>query len=159
MGEAFPELIRAESLIVETLKLEETRFKETPARGLRQLEDATQKLSDSENLPGDVAFKLYDTYGFPLDLTQDILRGQGRKVDLAGFDKAMAEQKAMRASFWSGSGEIATDDFWLDIRDQTTATEFLGYSTEQAEGVIIAMIINGENVEKAMRFLKIRKLL
>ena len=149
MGEAFPELIRAESLIVETLKLEETRFKETLARGLRQLEDATQKLSDSENLPGDVAFKLYDTYGFPLDLTQDILRGQGRKVDLAGFDKAMAEQKAAARAAWSGSGEIATDDFWLDIRDQTTATEFLGYSTEQAEGVITALIINGENVEKS----------
>ena len=152
MGEAFPELIRAESLIVETLKLEETRFKETLARGLRQLEDATQKLSDSENLPGDVAFKLYDTYGFPLDLTQDILRGQGRKVDLAGFDKAMAEQKAAARAAWSGSGEIATDDFWLDIRDQTTATEFLGYSTEQAEGVIIALIINGENVEKSDAF-------
>ena len=152
MGEAFPELIRAESLIVETLKLEETRFKETLARGLRQLEDATQKLSDSENLPGDVAFKLYDTFGFPLDLTQDILRGQGRKVDLAGFDKAMAEQKAAARAAWSGSGEIATDDFWLDIRDQTTATEFLGYSTEQAEGVIIALIINGENVEKSDAF-------
>jgi len=152
MGEAFPELIRAESLIVETLKLEETRFKETLARGLRQLEDATQKLSDSENLPGDVAFKLYDTYGFPLDLTQDILRGQGRKVDLAGFDKAMAEQKAAARAAWSGSGEIATDDFWLDIRDKTTATEFLGYSTEQAEGVIIALIINGENVEKSDAF-------
>ena len=152
MGEAFPELIRAESLIVETLKLEETRFKETLARGLRQLEDATQKLSDSENLPGDVAFKLYDTYGFPLDLTQDILRGQGRKVDLAGFDKAMSEQKAAARAAWSGSGEIATDDFWLDIRDQTTATEFLGYSTEQAEGVIIALIINGENVEKSDAF-------
>ena len=152
MGEAFPELIRAESLIVETLKLEETRFKETLARGLRQLEDATQKLSDSENLPGDVAFKLYDTYGFPLDLTQDILRGQGRKVDLAGFDKAMAEQKAAARAAWSGSGEIATDDFWLDIRDQTTATEFLGYSTEQAEGVIIALIINGENVDKSDAF-------
>ena len=154
MGEAFPELIRAESLIVETLKLEETRFKETLARGLRQLEDATQKLSDSENLPGDVAFKLYDTYGFPLDLTQDILRGQGRKVDLAGFDKAMAEQKAAARAAWSGSGEIATDDFWLDIRDQTTATEFLGYSTEQAEGVIIALIINGQNVERSDAFPK-----
>ena len=94
MGEAFPELIRAESLIVETLKLEETRFKETLARGLRQLEDATNKLSDTENLPGEIAFKLYDTFGFPLDLTQDILRGQGRKVDLLGFDQAMAEQKA-----------------------------------------------------------------
>ena len=148
MGEAFPELIRAESLIVETLKLEETRFKETLARGLRQLEDATNKLADTENLPGEVAFKLYDTYGFPLDLTQDILRGQGKKVDLVGFDKAMAEQKAVARAAWSGSGELATESFWLDIRDQISATEFLGYSTEFAEGEIVGLIINGESVKK-----------
>ena len=147
MGEAFPELIRAESLIVETLKLEETRFKETLARGLRQLEDATNKLADTENLPGEVAFKLYDTYGFPLDLTQDILRGQGKKVDLVGFDKAMAEQKAVARAAWSGSGELATESFWLDIRDQISATEFLGYSTEFAEGEIVGLIINGESVK------------
>ena len=148
MGEAFPELIRAESLIVETLKLEETRFKETLARGLRQLEDATNKLSDTENLPGEVAFKLYDTFGFPLDLTQDILRGQGRKVDLVGFDQAMAEQKAAARAAWSGSGELATESFWLDVRDQISATEFLGYSTEFAEGEIVGLIINGESVKK-----------
>ncbi len=148
MGEAFPELIRAESLIVETLKLEETRFKETLARGLRQLEDATNKLSDTENLPGEVAFKLYDTFGFPLDLTQDILRGQGRKVDLVGFDLAMAEQKAAARAAWSGSGELATESFWLDVRDQISATEFLGYSTEFAEGEIVGLIINGESVKK-----------
>ena len=148
MGEAFPELIRAESLIVETLKLEETRFKETLARGLRQLEDATNKLSDTENLPGEIAFKLYDTFGFPLDLTQDILRGQGRKVDLLGFDQAMAEQKAAARAAWSGSGELATESIWLDIRDQISATEFLGYSTEFAEGEIVGLIINGESVKK-----------
>ena len=148
MGEAFPELIRAESLIVETLKLEETRFKETLARGLRQLEDATNKLSDTENLPGEVAFKLYDTFGFPLDLTQDILRGQGRKVDLVGFDQAMAEQKAAARAAWSGSGELATESFWLDVRDQISATEFLGYSTEFAEGEIVGLMINGESVKK-----------
>ena len=148
MGEAFPELIRAESLIVETLKLEETRFRETLARGLRQLEDATNKLSDTENLPGEVAFKLYDTFGFPLDLTQDILRGQGRKVDLVGFDQAMAEQKAAARAAWSGSGELATESFWLDVRDQISATEFLGYSTEFAEGEILGLIINGESVKK-----------
>ena len=147
MGEAFPELIRAESLIVETLKLEETRFKETLARGLRQLEDATNKLSDTENLPGEIAFKLYDTFGFPLDLTQDILRGQGRKVDLLGFDQAMAEQKAAARAAWSGSGELATESLWLDIRDQISATEFLGYSTEFAEGEIVGLIINGESVK------------
>jgi len=147
MGEAFPELIRAESLIVETLKLEETRFKETLARGLRQLEDATSKLSDTENLPGEIAFKLYDTFGFPLDLTQDILRGQGRKVDLLGFDQAMAEQKAAARAAWSGSGELATESLWLDIRDQISATEFLGYSTEFAEGEIVGLIINGESVK------------
>ena len=147
MGEAFPELIRAESLIIETLKLEETRFKVTLARGLRQLEDVTNKLADTENLPGEVAFKLYDTYGFPLDLTQDILRGQGKKVDLVGFDKAMAEQKAVARAAWSGSGELATESFWLDIRDQISATEFLGYSTEFAEGEIVGLIINGESVK------------
>ncbi|MEC7660313.1 MAG: alanine--tRNA ligase [Pseudomonadota bacterium] len=147
MGEAFPELIRAESLIVETLKLEETRFKETLARGLRQLEDATNKLSDTENLPGEIAFKLYDTFGFPLDLTQDILRGQGRKVDLLGFDQAMAEQKAAARAAWSGSGELATESLWLDIRDQISATEFLGYSTELAEGEIVGIIINGDSVK------------
>ena len=147
MGEAFPELIRAESLIIETLKLEETRFKVTLARGLRQLEDVTNKLANTENLPGEVAFKLYDTYGFPLDLTQDILRGQGKKVDLVGFDKAMAEQKAVARAAWSGSGELATESFWLDIRDQISATEFLGYSTEFAEGEIVGLIINGESVK------------
>ena len=147
MGEAFPELIRAESLIIETLKLEETRFKETLARGLRQLEDATNKLSNTENLPGEIAFKLYDTFGFPLDLTQDILRGQGRKVDLVGFDQAMAEQKAAARAAWSGSGELATESFWLDLRDQISATEFLGYSTEFAEGEIVGLIINGKSVK------------
>ena len=152
MGEAFPELIRAESLIVETLKLEETRFKETLARGLRQLEDATNKLSDTENLPGEIAFKLYDTFGFPLDLTQDILRGQGRKVDLLGFDQAMAEQKAAARAAWSGSGELATESFWLDVRDQISATEFLGYSTEFAEGEIVGLIINGESVKTTDSF-------
>ena len=152
MGEAFPELIRAESLIVETLKLEETRFKETLARGLRQLEDATNKLSDTENLPGEIAFKLYDTFGFPLDLTQDILRGQGRKVDLLGFDQAMAEQKAAARAAWSGSGELATESIWLDIRDQISATEFLGYSTEFAEGEIVGLIINGESVKTTDNF-------
>lgn len=152
MGEAFPELIRAESLIVETLKLEETRFKETLARGLRQLEDATNKLSDIENLPGEIAFKLYDTFGFPLDLTQDILRGQGRKVDLLGFDQAMAEQKAAARAAWSGSGELATESLWLDIRDQVSATEFLGYSTEFAEGEIVGLIINGESVKTTDTF-------
>ena len=152
MGEAFPELIRAESLIVETLKLEETRFKETLARGLRQLEDATNKLSDIENLPGEIAFKLYDTFGFPLDLTQDILRGQGRKVDLLGFDQAMAEQKAAARAAWSGSGELATETLWLDIRDQVSATEFLGYSTEFAGGEIVGLIINGESVKTTDTF-------
>ena len=152
MGEAFPELIRAESLIVETLKLEETRFKETLARGLRQLEDATNKLSDTENLPGEIAFKLYDTFGFPLDLTQDILRGQGRRVDLLGFDQAMAEQKAAARAAWSGSGELATETLWLDIRDQVSATEFLGYSTEFAEGEIVGLIINGESVKTTDTF-------
>ena len=116
------------------------------------MEDATNKLSDTENLPGEIAFKLYDTFGFPLDLTQEILRGQGRKVDLLGFDQAMAEQKAAARAAWSGSGELATESLWLDIRDQVSATEFLGYSTEFAEGEIVGLIINGESVKTTGSF-------
>ena len=113
MGEAFSELVRAESLIVETLKLEETKFKETLGRGLRQLEDAAGKLSEGMKLPGEVAFKLYDTYGFPLDLTQDIMRGQGRTVEVAEFQNAMDAQKAAARASWSGSGPTP-DAFFSD---------------------------------------------
>ena len=147
MGEAFTELQRAESLITETLKLEETRFKETLDRGLRQLEDATAPLGDGADLPGEVAFKLYDTYGFPLDLTQDILRGQGRKVEQAGFDSAMAAQRAAARAAWSGSGEAATDALWFDMRQRVGASEFFGYSTEAAEGQVVALVVDGAETD------------
>ncbi|WP_169569652.1 alanine--tRNA ligase [Sneathiella limimaris] len=146
MGAAFQELERAQSLITETLKTEETRFKETLGRGLKLLEDATDKLGSSEALSGDVAFKLYDTYGFPLDLTKDILRGQGRELDEAGFDAAMTKQKEAARAAWSGSGDAATDKLWFDLSDKLSATEFLGYQTESAEGQVQALIVDGKEV-------------
>ncbi len=149
MGDAFPELDRAETLISETLKVEETRFKETLDRGLKLLEGATDKLGDSEPLPGDVAFKLYDTFGFPLDLTKDILRGQERDLDEAGFDAAMAKQKEAARAAWSGSGEAATDHLWFDLHERMGATEFLGYQTETAEGQVQAIVVDGKEVESA----------
>ncbi len=149
MGQAFPELQRAEPLIRETLKLEETRFRETLGRGLRLLEEATGKLGEGESLDGGTAFKLYDTYGFPLDLTQDILRGQGCSVDQAGFDAAMAKQKAAARAAWSGSGEAATDRVWFDLRERSGASEFLGYTTEMAEGVVQALVVEDAEVKRA----------
>jgi alanyl-tRNA synthetase len=147
MGQAFPELRRAESLVTETLKLEEGRFKETLDRGLRILADETDKLGDGETLSGSVAFRLYDTYGFPLDLTQDILRGQGRGLDQDGFDVAMAEQKAAARKAWAGSGEAATETLWFDLREQLGATEFLGYETTSAEGEVVALVADGQVVQ------------
>jgi alanyl-tRNA synthetase len=149
MGEAFPELRRAEALIAETLKLEEGRFKETLGRGLKLLEEETGKLGDGRELDGEVAFKLYDTYGFPLDLTQDILRGQGRGVDVAGFDTAMERQREAARKAWAGSGEAATDALWFELQEKVGATEFLGYQTESAEGTIVALVRGGESVERA----------
>ncbi len=147
MGEAFPELGRAEALIAETLKLEETRFKETLGRGLKQLEDATAKLGDKEPLPGEVAFRLYDTFGFPLDLTQDILRGENRPVDTEGYEAAMNRQREAARKAWAGSGEAATDTLWFDLREKIGATEFLGYDTEKAEGVITALVVDSKPVD------------
>jgi alanyl-tRNA synthetase len=149
MGRAYPELVRAESLIAETLKLEETRFKQTLDRGLKLLDEELEKLPDMASLPGEVAFKLYDTYGFPLDLTQDALRTKGRTVDTAGFDTAMAKQKAEARKHWAGSGEAATDAVWFEIRDEKGATEFLGYDTEVAEGRVEAIVVNGKRAEIA----------
>jgi alanyl-tRNA synthetase len=147
MGDAFSELHRAESLIAETLKLEETRFKETLDRGLRQLNDATAGLGDGADLPGEVAFKLYDTFGFPLDLTQDILRGQGRKVEQLGFDTSMERQRAAARAAWSGSGDAATDGLWFDLRQRVGASEFFGYATETAEGQIASLVSNGAEID------------
>ena len=149
MGQAFPELGRAQSLMEETLKLEETRFKETLGRGLRLLSEATEQLKGDASLPGEVAFKLYDTYGFPLDLTQDILRGEGRAVDLAGYDAAMERQRAAARQAWAGSGETATETLWFELRERLGATEFLGYESEAAEGVVQAIVRDGEEVHEA----------
>ncbi len=147
MGGAFPELARSRDLAAQTLKLEETRFKETLGRGLRHLEAATGRLGAGEDLPGEEAFRLYDTYGFPLDLTEDILRGQGRAVARAGFDAAMARQRAAARAAWAGSGEAATDTLWFDLRQRLGATEFLGYDTERAEGQVLALAVDGAEVE------------
>jgi alanyl-tRNA synthetase len=144
MGEAFPELGRARPMIEETLRLEETRFKQTLDRGLRLLEDELERLPDAAPLPGAAAFRLYDTYGFPLDLTQDALREKGRGVDLAGFEAAMAEQKAKARAAWSGSGEAADEAIWFDLREEIGATEFLGYATETAEGAVRALVVDGQ---------------
>jgi alanyl-tRNA synthetase len=149
MGQAYPELVRAEKMIVETLKLEETRFKTTLERGLKLLDEATSSLAPESELPGDTAFKLYDTFGFPLDLTQDVLRGQGRGVDVAGFDAAMAKQKAEARKAWSGTGEAATDAQWFELRDELGATEFLGYDAERAQGRITALLVDGKRTDKA----------
>ena len=149
MGQAFPELIRAQSLITETLKLEETRFKQTLDRGLKLLDEETAKLGEKGTLAGDVAFKLYDTYGFPLDLTQDALRGRGMEVDTAGFNTAMAKQKAEARKAWAGSGEAATETVWFEIKEQVGASEFLGYDTEKAEGKIVALLVDGKPLDTA----------
>ncbi|MBY0337821.1 MAG: alanine--tRNA ligase, partial [Acetobacteraceae bacterium] len=149
MAAAYPELSRAAALITETLKLEETRFRSLLERGLHLLEAEKAKLGSSEALPGDVAFRLYDTYGFPLDLTQDALRAEGRAVDVAGFEAAMAEQKKRARAAWAGSGEAATETLWFDLKEKVGATEFLGYSTESAEGTIAALVAEGASITSA----------
>ena len=149
MGAAYPELGQAQALIEETLKLEETRFKATLDRGLRLLDDEVGTLADGAPLSGEAAFKLYDTYGFPLDLTQDALREMGRTVDTDGFDAAMAEQKAKARAAWSGSGEAADATVWFDVADDAGTTDFLGYDTEAAEGQITALVHGGVLVETA----------
>jgi alanyl-tRNA synthetase len=143
MGAAYPELVRAETLIIETLLLEETRFRQTLERGLHLLGEETARLGDRQPLPGRVAFRLYDTFGFPLDLTQDALREKGRGVDLAGFDAAMDEQRTRARAAWAGSGEAATERVWFELKEKLGATEFLGYSTETAEAEILALVVNG----------------
>jgi alanyl-tRNA synthetase len=149
MGAHYPELGRAEALMTETLKLEETRFKQMLERGLKLLDDETQRLAAGQALPGAVAFKLYDTFGFPLDLTQDVLRGRGRAVDGSGFEAAMAEQRAAARKAWAGSGEKAEEAIWFELRDKTGASEFLGYETERAEGVLRALVVNGKEAASA----------
>ncbi|MFG1288267.1 alanine--tRNA ligase [Xanthobacter versatilis] len=147
MGRAYPEIVRAESLAEETLLLEETRFRRTLERGLSILEEESTGLTSGGQFPGEVAFKLYDTYGFPLDLTQDALRARGISVDTTAFDAAMARQKAEARASWAGSGEAATDTLWFSVRDEVGATEFLGYETEKAEGVVAALVRDGAVVD------------
>jgi alanyl-tRNA synthetase len=146
MGEAFPELTRAQALITETLKLEETRFKQTLDRGLKLLDEETGRMAAGGTLNGEVAFKLYDTYGFPLDLTQDALRAKGYAVDTDGFNAAMERQKAEARKAWAGSGEQATEHLWFDLREKVGASEFLGYDAEKAEGQIVALVKDGAAV-------------
>jgi len=149
MGRAYPELIRAEALIAETLKLEETRFRKTLERGLSLLSDATTTLGKGDMLDGETAFKLYDTYGFPLDLTQDALRAREIGVDISGFTDAMERQKAEARSHWAGSGDKATETIWFELKEKFGATEFLGYDTETAEGVVQAIVRDGKTIESA----------
>ncbi|MEO1252224.1 MAG: alanine--tRNA ligase [Pseudomonadota bacterium] len=151
MGGAFPELKRAETLIVETLRSEEEKFRSLLERGLKLLEDETQSLKAGEDLSGEAAFKLYDTYGFPLDLTQDALRREGRGVDVEGFDKAMAAQKAAARAAWAGSGDAADESVWFDLRDKHGASEFLGYIHDEAEGVVQAIVKDGAVVKAASK--------
>ncbi len=149
MGQAYPELVRGEPMITETLKLEETRFRKTLARGLSLLSEATASLEAGARLDGETAFRLYDTYGFPLDLTQDALRQRGIAVDTDGFHAAMERQKAEARAAWAGSGEAATEAVWFSVRDRAGPTEFLGYETETAEGIVTALVAGGAVVDSA----------
>ncbi|MBV9077860.1 MAG: alanine--tRNA ligase [Methylobacteriaceae bacterium] len=147
MGQAYPELLRAEALIGETLRLEETRFRRTLERGLAMLDEASRTLAPGASLPGETAFTLYDTFGFPLDLTQDALKARGVGVDTDGFKAAMRRQREKARAAWAGSGEAATDTIWYGLRDRLGATEFLGYDTESAEGVVTALLSDGREVQ------------
>ena len=149
MGGAYPELSRAQALIEETLRTEETKFKQTLDRGLRLLDDELSGLAEGAALPGAAAFKLYDTYGFPLDLTQDALREKGREVDVQGFDAAMAEQKTKARAAWVGTGAAGDAKIWFDLAEEHGVTEFLGYDTETAEGVITALVRDGAAIGQA----------
>jgi len=149
MGAQYAELGRAQSLITETLKLEETRFKETLDRGMRILQDEVASKASTGTLDGATAFKLYDTYGFPLDLTQDFMRSYGWQVDLAGFNAAMEAQKAAARRSWSGSGDAATEGVWLDLGQRLASTEFLGYTSDTAEAVVAALVDDSGEVTKA----------
>ena len=149
MGAAYPELLRAQSLIEATLQQEETRFRQTLANGLKLLDEATGDLEQGGTLPGATAFKLYDTYGFPYDLTEDALRSRGLQVDRAGFDTAMSQQKAKARAAWKGSGVKASDDIWFDLAEEHGATEFTGYSGDEGEGIVLALLLDGKPVESA----------
>jgi alanyl-tRNA synthetase len=159
MGEAYPELYSAQSLISETLRTEETKFKQTLDRGLKLLDDETSKLGEGQTLAGDVAFKLYDTYGFPLDLTQDALRERKIEVDLAGFNTCMDKQKSDARKAWSGSGDTATEAIWFELSEAKGASEFLGYDKDHSEGQIVAIVKDGTLVQSASAGDKVQILL
>src|SRR5579859_2153862 len=146
MGQAYPELVRAQPLITETLKLEESRFRKTLERGLAILDEKSGGLKKGDMFDGETAFTLYDTYGFPLDLTQDALRSRGIGVDVASFSDAMERQREKARASWAGSGEAATEAVWFPLREKLGATEFLGYETESAEGVVAALVKDGKEV-------------
>lgn len=148
MGQAYPELVRAEPLITETLKLEESRFRKTLERGLSILDEETRALSAGQSLSGETAFTLYDTYGFPLDLTQDALKARGISVDTEAFNAAMERQREKARAAWSGSGDAATEAVWFGLRERVGATEFLGYDAETAEGVVLALVKDGKEVQE-----------
>jgi len=149
MGQAYPELVRAQPLVEETLLLEETRFRRTLDRGLSLLKEESADLSEGDALDGEIAFKLYDTYGFPVDLTQDALRQRGITVDMDAFNAAMERQRAEARANWHGSGEQATEGVWFALRDRHGATEFLGYEAEKAEGVVLALVRDGAEASEA----------
>jgi alanyl-tRNA synthetase len=146
MGQAYPELVRAEALITETLRLEESRFRKTLERGLAILDEESRSLKRGDRLKGETAFALYDTYGFPLDLTQDALKPRGIAVDTEGFAAAMERQRQKARAAWAGSGDSATEAVWFALREKVGATEFLGYETERAEGVVAALVRDGKEV-------------
>ncbi len=151
MGEAYPELYRAQALISETIKTEESRFIKTLDKGLRILDEETANFKSGDELSGSVAFKLYDTYGFPLDLTQDALRNKNISVDTKGFDDAMAKQKAEARKNWAGSGDAGTEKVWFEIQEKVGATEFLGYNTLKADGQVTALVVNNESLNVVSR--------
>ena len=146
MGDTYPELVRAQAMITETLNLEEIRFRKTLERGLVLLDEASNNLRKGDTFAGEVAFKLYDTFGFPLDLTQDALRPRGITVDMPAYDAAMAQQKTEARRAWKGSGEAATEEIWFEVKEEVGATEFLGYETEMAEAVIKGLFSKGKPV-------------
>ena len=149
MGAAYPELVRAQPLIEATLNQEEVRFRQTLVTGLKLLDEASADLAEGGTLSGQTAFKLYDTYGFPYDLTEDALRARGLQVDRDGFDQAMAKQKAAARAAWKGSGEHASDDLWFDLAEEFGSTEFTGYSGDEGEGVVLAILKDGKRVDAA----------
>ena len=150
MGAAYPELLRAQPMIEATLKQEETQFRRTLDKGIKLLDEATTGMQPGDVLAGDTAFKLYDTYGFPYDLTEDALRAQGFGIDQAGFETAMNNQKAMARAAWKGSGAKASDDVWFDIADRVGSTEFTGYTANEGEGQVVALVSDGVEVQSAV---------